>query len=218
MRGLLFDWDGTLLDSKALVLKVWQQVARDRGKSVEEEQFGNLIGLVPRDMAVALFPEEDASGIDQIIELRRRYYNGFYKKAAAFPEAEEFLGYLSRNSYKMAIITSNTSENVNAKLKDFGWLSYFDCVIGADVVPDGKPSARIVLEAARRLGLRADACCVVGDAQYDIQAGKSAGAATILVCREQQRQPQLRRCNPDYMVGHLLEISRILEDSWKSGD
>lgn len=215
MKGLLFDWDGTLLDSNALILKVWQQVGKTIGRTFEKEKFEGLIGLVPKDMAIALFPGEDASGIDQIIDLRLRYYDHFYKEAIPFPETKELLDYLSRHAYKMAIITSNTSDKINRKLRAFGWLSYFDCVIGADVIPDGKPSARIVLEGARRLGLRPDACYVIGDSQYDIEAGRDAGAATIVVCRERNRQKHLQRFKPDYLVDHLLEVSRILEGLWK---
>ena len=72
---------------------------------------------------------------------------------------------------------------------------------------------RIVLEGARCLGLRPEECCVVGDSQYDIEAGRDAGATTIVVCRERKKREQLRRFKPDYIVDNLLEIRRILEGS-----
>jgi pyrophosphatase PpaX len=213
MKGVLFDWDGTLINSESLLARVWQKAAGTLGRTIDEKKFRGLIGLIARDIAIALFPEDPPETTDLLLQRRLQFYNEFYDLACPYPEAGECFDELFRRGYQMGIMTSNSAMRIKDRLQKFGWERYFHCVVGEGMVAEAKPSPHIVWEAARCLSLRPEECYVVGDARWDIVAGNQAGATTILVCREEERVEELLAFHPRHRVRDLRGIRDVIIDA-----
>ncbi|HYB21660.1 MAG TPA: HAD family hydrolase [Thermodesulfobacteriota bacterium] len=213
MKGLLFDWDGTLINSEPWLLRIWQKTLEPLGRQLDEQTFRPLIGLVARDIARTLFPEDPSATTDFILRRRLEVYEEFYRHAAPYPDAADCLAGLHHLRYRMAVMTSNSASRIQTRLQQFRWGGYFQAVIGEGMVTEAKPSPQIVLAAARALGLLPEDCYVVGDAQWDVVAGNRAGATTILVCREEERLKELLPFDPRYYVRDLREILNLVPSS-----
>ena len=211
MKGVLFDWDGTLINSEPWLVRIWQKTAESLGRKFDEHKFRGLIGLVARDIAVTLFPEDPPPTTDLVLQRRLHFYDEFYSQARPYSDATECLEGLSRLGYQMAIMTSNSATRIDGWLQKFGWAKYIECVVGEGMISEPKPSPQIVLAAARCLRLGPEECYVVGDAQWDIVAGNRAGAATILVCRDEERTEELLAFHPRYHVGDLRDVLKIVQ-------
>ncbi len=211
MKGVLFDWDGTLVDSETLLLRIWQKTAESLGRKVDEQEFHGLVGRVARDIALTLFPDDPPEFTDLILRRRLEFYHEIYDQVQPFPDAIECLDGLFRRGYQMAIMTSNSATRVRDRLQKFGWTKYFQGVIGDGMIKQAKPSPEIVLAAARSLGLPPQECYIVGDAQWDIVAGNRAGSETILVCRDEARREELLAYHPRSCVNDLRDIAKLLK-------
>ncbi len=210
MKGVLFDWDGTLVDSEILLLRIWQKTAESLGRSFDEETFRPLVGRVARDIAVILFPQDPPEITDVVLGRRLDFYHEIYDQVQPFPDAIECLDGLFCRGYPMAIMTSNSATRVHARLQKFGWTKYLQGVIGDGMIKEAKPSPEIVLAAARSLGLPPQECYVVGDAQWDILAGTRAGSETILICRDKARKEELLAYGPRHCVRDLRDLLKLL--------
>jgi HAD superfamily hydrolase (TIGR01509 family) len=211
MKGVLFDWDGTLINSESLLARIWRKAAEPLGRTIDERKFLPLIGLVARDIAVTLFPEDPPATTDLLLAGRLQVYDEFYNQAKPYPDARECLEGLLQKGYRMAIMTSNSAVRIQNRLRNFGWEKYFPCVVGEGMIAEAKPNAAIVLEAARCLGFAPEECYVVGDARWDILAGNRAGAVTALICRQEERLEELLAARPRYHVQDLRELLEIVE-------
>lgn len=211
MKGFLFDWDGTLVNSESLLFQIWEKTAESLGRKIDEQKFRGLIGRVARDIAVTLFPEDPPPATDLLLQRRLQFYDEFYNQARPYPDATECLEGLFRRGYQMAIMTSNSAPRIHDRLQKFGWEKYFQSVVGEGMITEAKPSPHIVLAAARSLRLAPEECYVVGDAQWDIVAGNRAGAATILVCRDEERAEELLAFHPRYHVRDLRDVLKVVQ-------
>lgn len=186
VRGVVFDLDGTLVDSRY----DWTAIRATlgvTGPSIIDDLNGR-----PEPERTALWErlfaiERDAS-----------------RAASAMPGAERLLALIRRHGLGMALVTNNTDENTLAMLERFGLA--LDHVLTRD---SGlwKPSGAPIREAMRRLALPPERCAVVGDSLYDLHAGREAGAAAVVIVgdtsREVAREADLAFPDLESLIEHL---------------
>jgi len=184
VKGVLFDMDGTMLDSEPISMACWRKSAAHFGITIDDELmntfFGkNLIGI-----------EEilrSAFGIDEeavkIVEGRQMYYRAHLKEYGApiKPGLIELLEYLKEKNIPAVVCTSTDKVTGENLLKKVGVYDYFDDFVFGDMVTRTKPDPQGFLMAADFIGQDPAECLVVEDSTNGVLAGKAAGGYVIYV-------------------------------------
>ena len=192
--AVLFDMDGTLVDSTAAVYRAWARWAVEHG--VAEEQMRGHDGIPASSIVAKFLPEDQReAGILRINELELSDTGGL----AVLPGAAEALAALV--DAPNAIATSCTMPLAKARIASSG-LSAPTVLVTADQVEHGKPAPDPYLLAAERLGVDPARCLVVEDAPLGLQAAKAAGCATLAVVTTTARE----KLEADAIVGDLSEV------------
>ncbi|MFC5379845.1 HAD-IA family hydrolase [Aquipuribacter nitratireducens] len=172
--AVLFDMDGTLVDSTASVVRCWLRLADEYGVTVEALQAAAGHGRPARDIVADLLPETDhVAGLARITELEVADVEG----VVALPGAHDAL---ARTAGRSAIVTSCTGPLALARQRAAG-VVVPDVVVTADDVRHGKPHPEPFLTGAARLGVDPSRCLVVEDAPAGLAAARAAGMATLAV-------------------------------------
>ena len=162
-KYIVFDFDGTLLDTDQLIVDSWQAEVfkRFRGKEADENLILSTFGETVANTTKELFADEDA---DEVLAVYRGYQaehsKGAYK---LYPGIEELLGELKRRGYSLSIVTSRLGNTAMQYLGEMGIKDDFDVIITADDVTSHKPEPGPLLEALRRLGAKREEAIMLGD-------------------------------------------------------
>lgn len=209
-KYIVFDFDGTLLDTDQLIVDSWQAVfKRFRGKEADENLILSTFGETVANTTKELFADEDA---DEVLAVYRGYQaehsKGAYK---LYPGIEELLGELKRRGYSLSIVTSRLGNTAMQYLGEMGIKDDFDVIITADDVTSHKPEPGPLLEALRRLGAKREEAIMLGDTRFDIGCSINAGVDSILVCwgRRGGNVP-LGGIEPMYRISKPEELFEII--------
>lgn len=172
--AVLFDMDGTLVDSTASVVRSWVRLAEENGIPVATLQAAAGHGRPARDIVADLFaPAERGAALERITHLEVTDVDG----VVALPGAEAAL---RTSGARGAIVTSCTADLAVARQRAAG-IPVPAVVVTADDVVRGKPDPEPFLAAARLLGVDPSRCLVVEDAPAGLAAGRAAGMTTLAV-------------------------------------
>ena len=204
IRAVLFDLDGTLLDTRDAWIAAFDASVAAIGRtassgSVAAQWIGTPIEVIyeragfTRDeiaRAVPVFLEVEAASVPAGMR--------------AYPGVREMLESLNR--WKLAAVTNKSHDTSVKALRATGLLPSFSLVLGGDSVPRKKPAPDPVLKAARTFGVSPSECAVVGDTENDILAAKAAGARSIGVTWGYGTRATLEAAGVD----HLIETPEAL--------
>ncbi|MBA2642774.1 MAG: HAD-IA family hydrolase [Actinobacteria bacterium] len=177
---VLFDLDGTLIDSGPIILASMQHAVRTvLGREIPPEELGLTIG---GQGIVAQMQAIDADRADQLLEAYKEHNDGLHETLEAFDELLALLPALKAEGRKLGIVTAKRHRTVALALDRFPALEAdFDVVVAHEDTERHKPDPDPVLLAIERLGGTPGESAYVGDSPFDIQAAKSAGAFAIAV-------------------------------------
>lgn len=184
-RALLFDMDGTMVDSMPAHARSWEVFTRRHGirMPVEEvlrkttgrtgvECIRILMGEdVPHDRAVELINEKEA--------LYRDFFGAEFREVAGFRDFARLAG---ERGLKLAVATAGDRNNIAFALQHLKLARRPDAIVGGDEGIAGKPEPDLFLEAARRVGIPPAECIVFEDAPFGIEAARRAGMRAVAVC------------------------------------
>ena len=182
--AVIFDMDGLLLDTEPLAARAWNQAAAALGVEFDAALALALIGRNFADCAAMVRARYGASyPVDALLERWHATYDAIVAQdgVSVKPGAIELIDWLERNAITSAVATSTRRERARAKLVDAGLLSRFRDIVGGDEVARGKPAPDIYVEAARRLGVRADECVALEDSVPGVRAALAARMTAIMV-------------------------------------
>lgn len=214
--ALVFDLDGTLVDTRHDLAAALNAVMREEGLSgVEIETLGHLFGVGARPMiAKALWangiPDPDPAEIERLY-LR---FIAFYTAEIAglsrpFPGIHEALETARKDGWRLAVCT-NKSEPIARQLLDhLKMLDLFDSLVGGDTFARPKPDAAPVLGAVERAGARLAGSVMIGDSKTDIDAARAAGIPVVAVTFGYTAVP-VRELSPDAVIDHFDELHPAL--------
>jgi phosphoglycolate phosphatase len=212
---LLFDLDGTLVDSQHMILAAQAKAfaafsmpmpERDRALSIVGlslyEAFRALVGPEgPIDGLVAAYKQA-------FFELRRDNQVPEH----LFEGAADLLGALAgREAFVLGIATGKSRRGVDALIEKHGWHGRFATIQTADDAPS-KPHPAMVLQAAAETDLAPARILMIGDSSFDMQMGRSAGARTVGVAWGFQPRDALRAAGADRIVETFAELQRVIDD------
>ncbi len=177
---VLFDLDGTLIDSGPIILESMQHAVRTvLGREIPRDELGLTIG---GQGIVAQMQAIDAERADELLEAYKEHNDGLHDTLEAFDELLALLPGMRAEGRKLGIVTAKRHRTVALALDRFPALrEEFDVVVTHEDTARHKPEPDPVLHALDRLGATPDDAAYVGDSPFDIQAAKSAGAFAVAV-------------------------------------
>ncbi len=203
---IIFDFDGTLGDTRHIIVTTMQDVMRELHLDVKDEEVcASTIGLPLRKCYAEMFPNLTAAELERCAELHTRHFAENLKRIAPspFPHVMETLEELKNMNISLAIASSRTSESLRVLLGRMGMESYFSCIIGGNDITHAKPDAEPVLKILSMTGFTADETLVVGDMDVDILMGRNAGAQTCGVTYGNGTSSELEAAGADYIIDSM---------------
>jgi phosphoglycolate phosphatase len=208
LRAVLFDWDGTLLDSyqadARAYLAMFQALGISWGLSELAQHYSPDWHHVYR---AASLPGERWAEAD---ELWRRFYR--HERPVLQPGARNVLHRMA-GRYRLGLVTSGSAWRVRAQLRSFGLSGLFIARVFADESPRRKPHPAPLLLALRRIGCEPAACIYVGDAPEDVVMARRAGVAVIGVVGHSPVPERLRRARPNALIARITALPGLLSRS-----
>jgi len=204
---MLFDLDGTLIDSRADLARSINMMLADLGRPpLSESLISSFVGdgvwvLVYRSLKATDpngKPPDDALHKLGIETMRRRYSDQMLVSTHLFPGVPETLASLPEK--RMGLVTSKETDLAQMLLAHFGIARFFDCVVGGDQLPERKPDPKPVLRALDLLGSQPNSAVMIGDSENDVIAGKRAGTMTCGATFGFRTEEQILETEPDLVI------------------
>ena len=212
MKLIILDFDGTLADTRGLIVKTMQQTLEALGlESRTDEQCASMIGLPLKQAFTDLIPMSDEMG-EQCVETYRRIFNenNALYVIPTFPHVMETLHQLHEQGYILTIASSRSNRSLREFVNDMDLNDIISYVLGAEDVTRAKPHPDPVLQTLETFGCKAEDALVVGDTWYDIEMGKRAGVKTCGVTYGNGTREELIQAGADYLVDDFGELSLIV--------
>lgn len=209
IKLIIFDFDGTLGDTRRNIVLTLQQTMHSLGLPVRDEAVcASTIGLTLADCFRKMYPGLEESAVEECVVTYRRLFeeNRKFLVPQLFPGVADTLRCLKARGLTMAIASSRSSKSLNEFLSEMGVESCFSLVIGADNVTKAKPNPEPVLKVLSAFGISADETLVVGDMGVDIQMGKAAGAKTCGVTWGNGSREDLLAAGADFIIDSMSEL------------
>ncbi|MBZ9685946.1 pyrophosphatase PpaX [Clostridium estertheticum] len=209
IRNILFDLDGTLLDTNELIIQSFKHTYQKHlNKKVDNVEIIKNFGEI---LKITLDRELGEAGAEGIKTYRDFQVVNFEKLITIHSGIKEGVIELHRQGYKLGIVTSRLNDSALRGLNHFGLTDYFESIVGADNTDVHKPDPTPALMALKELGGKPEETLLVGDSTYDILCGKNAGIASVLVGWSALPMDILMKCEPDYVVDSMEELVSLVE-------
>ncbi len=204
----IFDFDGTLMDTSAVILETIKSTIKDMNLPAKtEDECRSIIGIRTDEAGKHLFPDLDISSA-VFARVFRANYDRLKGPALEkpFPHVMETLRRLHSEGHGLAIASSRRAASLYEYIDMLGIRDWFQMIVGGDNVKKGKPDPEPVLTILNTLGWDPQNTLVVGDADVDILMGNRAGCKTCAVTYGNGSIVSLQVANPDYIVDDFKDI------------
>ena len=215
MQALIFDLDGTLVDTVYPHVVAWQRALADAGMPIDGWRIHRRIGMSGGLFARAVAREVGRElGADEVEELQRRHgelFRELLPERRPLPGAVELLRELRAGRVVHGIATSGRHPDIDASLEALGVGDETVVVDRGDVLR-AKPEPDLFLECARRLGVAAEDCYVVGDAVWDLLAARRARMLSVGLLSGGYGEDELERAGAFRVYRDADELRRSLDE------
>lgn len=207
---LVFDWDGTLMDSAAVIVESIQAASADLGLPVpSEEAARHIIGLGLNDALGYLFPQLLQARYGDLVERYRFHFLARDSEIPLFGGAREAIGELHGAGFLLAVATGKSRAGLNRALDSTGLGAYFHASRCAD---EGfsKPHPGMLLALMEELGTDPDRTLMIGDTTHDLQMAANAGIAAVGAAYGAHPRDNLLALSPLACLESFAELHRWL--------
>jgi phosphoglycolate phosphatase len=210
---IVFDWDGTLMDSTSTIVKCIQAAARDLDLPVpHDDDASHVIGLGLHEAMQAAMPGIAPAMVPRMVERYRYHYLSKDHELTLFAGVREMLTELSQDGYFLAVATGKSRVGLNRAMNAVGVLSLFDATRCADET-FSKPHPAMLQELTRELGQDLRRTVMIGDTTHDLLMANNAGAAGVAVQYGAHPVDQLDACAPMYSASTVLQLHQWLSEN-----
>lgn len=208
---IVFDWDGTLMDSTAMIVQAIQASALDLGLPVPTDMAAaHVIGLGLAEALQMVFPHLDAKWYPRIVERYRHHFLMRDHELPLFSGVREMLENLKQDDYFLAVATGKSRVGLNRALESVGLLKLFDVTRCADET-FSKPHPAMLWEITKALGQDMQRTVMIGDTTHDLQMAENAGAGAIAVEYGAHDSADLQAMTPLFLAKTVPELHHWLK-------
>ena len=208
LKLIMFDLDGTLVDTVQDITDALNYAMKPYDiKNLTVRDTMEMVGEGISRLIEKALPAEKRHLKNTVVKRFLGYYSEHLtEKSRGYPHVEETLKNLT--DFKKAVI-SNKREDLSKRLiEELGLAVYFDLIIGSDTAGERKPSAIPVLYIISKLGVSPEESIIVGDSNFDVEAGKKAGVKTVAVTYGYRHRELLT--GADYIIDDIRELVPLL--------
>ena len=217
LRAVLFDMDGTLLDSAPDFIAICQAMRAERGlpliadKLIRDQVSGGARAMVAANFAM----DTDAEGFEALrLEFLERYQSHCAVLTRPFDGMHELLDEIEQAKLLWGVATNKPVRFAEPIMQQLGLAQRSSVLVCPDHVSRSKPDPEMILLACAKMGVEPAATLFVGDDERDIEAGRAAGCKTAAVTYGYiHPQDNPRNWGADAVVDHPLELRRVLEQA-----
>lgn len=212
-RLIILDFDGTLADTRELIVCTNQEVQRRmRHPIVEEARITAAIGLPLAECIRAQCPDVTDDQMPVWVNTYRAVFDDFKGKfaPALFPHVKETIQELTAHGCRCTVASSRSNQSLNEFLEKMELAPYFSLVVGANDVTHAKPHPEPVLKTLSALSVSPSDALVVGDMPVDIQMGAGAGAWTCGVTYGNSNREALLTAGAQYVIDDFAELINLI--------
>jgi phosphoglycolate phosphatase len=205
VRFIVFDWDGTLMDSESQIVSCLRGALADLGQvSLTDDTLRNVIGLGLREAIDMLVPGQDDRFRDAFVAAYRRHWFA-HEGSSLFQGAREVLGWLREQGFLLGIATGKARNGLVRVLAQTGLTGRFDATRCADETLS-KPHPRMLQELMQQVGVSGGQTLMVGDTEYDMEMATQAGAGKVAVRSGVHSEERLQRHAPLACLDRVAEL------------
>lgn len=209
---ILFDLDGTLIDSKPGILTAIRKTLGAFDVPYTEEIIDQMVGPPFRISMRELLGIEDMSFIEKLIEVYRGHYKaGDWRGCSVYDGAEDMLVALKREGYTLGLATSKPLQYTTIIMEELGLDKYFDYVGGATGDATAELKTDVINVVLERLGVTdLDGVLMVGDRLYDIEGAKASGVDSMGILWGYGDRAELSDAGADFVLSTPSEVVDFL--------
>lgn len=204
ITDIVFDLDGTLVDTSDAIIKTWRQTLADYGYDFSYEYLSGIVNGISIGRSLSILGvEDDGRFADRWLENHGR----FIGKVGYFKDALKALAYLRKKGLRLGIVTSRPRTEYERYLAGLHVEKYVDVIVLADETEKHKPVPEPLLKYTELAGAKIERCMYVGDMSTDVACANAAGARSCFIRRGKVRPlPEA-----DYNVRKLTEIKNLIK-------
>ena len=208
---VLFDFDGTVMNTNDVIINSWQHTFRTLENREEDE--AKIIATFGEPLQVTMEKIFPNVPVEESIQVYRSYhYDNFGELISLFPGMKELIAELKKRGYKLGMVTSRLRRTTEQGMEKYGIMEYFDTVVTADDTDKHKPDPEPINIALEKLGSVPEKSIMLGDTMFDILCAKNAGVKSVLVSwamavsEEEKTGPN----RPDYIIDQADDLLKLL--------
>ncbi|MCD6250203.1 MAG: HAD family hydrolase [candidate division Zixibacteria bacterium] len=208
IRHLIFDLDGTLIDSSRGVVDAVNYSLRLMNQP--EQPAGRIRAFIgyPLEVMYPEFTDAPLAELRHHFQIRAR--ETMVSSTVALPDVDRTLTTLKDAGYRLAVATTKIQRHVGGILDRFGWSSLFDVTVGADDVEQVKPSPDAFILAMYRMGASPSDSIAIGDTINDIAAAQAVPMRVVAVTSPYGDNSEMLARNPDHHLESVAELPALL--------
>lgn len=214
INTVLFDFDGTIMDTNEIIIQSWQTTFRKlRGREEDRAVLLGTFGEALEDTMRGFFPDIP---LEKGLEIYRGFQrSNFLNNISLFPGIRELLEKLRQKQVTTALVTSRLRFTTEQALDKFDLNKYFDYVVTADDVTRHKPDPQSINIALEHLGSLPEESLMLGDTIYDIQCARNAGVMPVVVSWSYALSKELEAdfpsgVRPDHIIDEPAELLNLI--------
>jgi len=209
-KAIIFDWDGTLVDSADWVVNAHNHVriAFDLPLWTKDDIFSSS-SFSARELYPQIYGDKSDEALNMLIEYTTKHN---FDSAHPYDGAEELLQFIQDNNVLQGVVSNKRHEPLNEMAKHLKWEDYFLVIIGAGYTSRDKPSAEPLLAAIEKidLNLTPNDILYVGDTETDLLCAKNTGCDVAFIQSDGQRPDLIEKYQPAYNCNNINEFIEIL--------
>jgi pyrophosphatase PpaX len=210
VRALLFDLDGTLIDTVALILSSFRHATNEvLGAALPDEVLMQNVG-VPLAIQMREFAPEHA---DELLRVYREHNSRIHDDMVAeYPGTRETLERMASRGFPMGVVTSKGTPMARRGLDAFGLGDFFEVLVTSDDVDIYKPDPYPLRYAAELIGIPVEECLYLGDSPHDMSAALAAGSVSVAALWGAFGPEAVLQPGPEYALGSIRELPVMLDE------
>ena len=208
---IVFDWDGTLMDSEARIVACLRAAIAETGlPHREDDALRNIIGLGLREALVTLYPQGSDQQHDDLVQhYRHHFLDSNDTPSPLFEGADNLIRDLHAQGHFLAVATGKGRAGLDKVLEETELVEYFHYTRCADET-HSKPHPQMLLDIMDWLGMDAANTLMIGDTEFDLQMARNAGVKSLGVSYGVHDKARLLACEPLACLDSLVEVSEWL--------